>query len=288
MQRGCLPFQIIELSNMKKGLFIFLSLLCVSIHAQQTVPASPKPFPFGIIHQLWSAELNEMRTLNIYVPEEYYFDSLKSFPVIYLLDGSANEDYPHIAGLAQFMSMYELMNPSIIVGIANVDRKRDFTFPTNNAKDKAAIPTSGGSAKFISFIGKELQPYIKSKFRINDRQTLIGQSLGGLLATEILFKKPEFFDTYIIVSPSLWWDDESLLKNAGEYLQGKDYKSKCIYVSVGNEHRIMRRDARTLKRVLKRHTSGAFVKFDYLPHETHATILHRSVYNALELLHKMK
>lgn len=273
---------------MKKGIFIFLYLVCVSLHAQQTVPASPKPFQFGVIHQLWSAELNEMRTLNVYVPEEYYYDSLKAFPVIYLLDGSANEDYPHIAGLTQFMSMYELMNPSIIVGIANVDRKRDFTFPTSVAKDKEAIPTSGGSAKFISFIGKELQPYINSKFRVNSTQTLIGQSLGGLLATEVLLKKPELFDTYIIVSPSLWWDDESLLKKAASLLEGKDYTSKRIYVSVGHEHRIMRRDARALKRVLKHHAKGAFVTFDYLPHESHATILHRSVYNALEVLHKMK
>ncbi|MCA6363409.1 MAG: alpha/beta hydrolase [Bacteroidetes bacterium] len=271
---------------MKKGLFIFLSLVCLSIHAQQTVPALPKPFPFGVIHQLWSAELNEMRTLNIYVPEEYYFDSLKSFPVIFLLDGSAHEDYPHIAGLTQFMSMYELMSPSIIVGIANVDRKRDFTFPTTIKKDKEAIPTSGGSAKFISFIGKELQPYMKSKFRVNTGKTIIGQSLGGLLATEILLTSPELFDTYIIVSPSLWWDNQSLLKKARTYLLAKDYHSKRIYVSVGHEHRIMRRDARALKRILKHHATGASVSFDYLPHETHATILHRSVYHALELLRR--
>jgi uncharacterized protein len=182
--------------------------------------------------------------------------------------------------------MYELMNPSIVIGIANVDRRRDFTFPTTIAKDKQDFPTSGGSAHFISFIEKELQPYVKSKFRTNHERTLIGQSLGGLLATEILLTKPELFATYIIVSPSLWWDNQSLLIKAKAYLQGKDYKSKRIYVSVGHEHRIMRRDARALKWKLKHHAVGAWVSFDYLPHESHATILHRSVYNALEALHK--
>jgi len=32
---------------------------------------------------------------------------------------------------------------------------------------------------------------------------IIGQSLGGLLASEILMKKPELFNKYVIISPSL-------------------------------------------------------------------------------------
>ncbi|MCU0433217.1 MAG: alpha/beta hydrolase-fold protein [Bacteroidia bacterium] len=270
-----------------RGIFLFI-FFSVKLVAQTNTPAPPRPFTMGVIHQLWSAGLGEMRTLNIYLPMEYEADSSRTFPVIYLLDGAADEDFPHIAGLTQFMTMYELMNPSIVVGIANTDRKRDFTFPTTIAKDKQDFPTSGGSAKFISFIEKELQPYIGSHFRINGNRTLIGQSLGGLLATEVLLKKPDLFETYIIVSPSLWWDNESLLKQAPALMKENSPGAKRIYVSVGHEHRIMRRDARALSRTLKRGAGNAFVYFDYLPHETHATILHRSVYNALELLHKKK
>jgi predicted alpha/beta superfamily hydrolase len=100
---------------------------------------------------------------------------------------------------------------SIVVGIGNVDRKRDFTYPSQNKLDQKEFPTSGQSEKFINFLEKELQPFVDSTYRITELKTIIGQSLGGLLTTEILFKKPELFDNYIIVSPSLWWDDEKLL-----------------------------------------------------------------------------
>ena len=67
------------------------------------------------------------------------------------------------------------------------------------------MPNNGGSDKFITFIEKELQPYIERTYSTNDSKTIIGQSLDGLLATEILFKNPKLFNHYIIISPSLWW-----------------------------------------------------------------------------------
>ena len=78
------------------------------------------------------------------------------------------------------------MKKSIVVGIANVDRRRDFTFPTTIEADKKSYPTTGHSDKFIAFIKYELQPNIEKKYKVNTDKTIIGQSLGGLLATEIL------------------------------------------------------------------------------------------------------
>ena len=95
------------------------------------------------IEYLQSEVLNEQRILNVYVPEGT--DSTKRYPVIYVLDGSANEDFIHIVGIVQFMIMSQMMEPSIVVGIANVDRKRDFTYPTSIEKDKQDFPTTGHS-----------------------------------------------------------------------------------------------------------------------------------------------
>lgn len=274
---------------MKRVLLLFLiSLLLLG---QQLLGQQPAPtvFPFGVIDHLYSSELQENRTLNIYLPDGYATDSTARYPVIYLLDGSANEDYPHIAGLAQFMNMYELLPKSIVVGIANVDRKRDFTFPTTVAQDKKDYPTTGSSAKFIAFIEKELQPFIDQHYRSSSAKTIIGQSLGGLLAAEILLKKPDLFDTYVLVSPSFWWDNESLLKQAKTLLKKHPELAKRIYLSVGDEHRVMKRDARKFKRLLTKNTGkGCLIHFEHLKNETHATILHRSVYNALEFFNRKK
>ena len=122
---------------------------------------------------------------------------------------------------------------------------------------------------------------------------LIGQSFGGLLATEILLKKPTLFNKYIIVSPSLWWDNGSLLELKSEIFTA-DFKSQTdIYIGVGKEGltpseppRVMEVDANLLADKLKQSSSkNVNVYFDYLPLENHATILHQAVSNAFKLLY---
>ncbi|MGI8670712.1 MAG: alpha/beta hydrolase [Aridibacter sp.] len=261
-------------------IFLMTFLACFSL-AQDLKVIDEKPFVLGVTHTVRSVELSENRNLNIYLPEGYSKDLKESYPVIYLLDGSADEDFIHIAGLVQFSNFpwVNILPKSILVGIENVDRKRDFTFPTRNEKDKKDFPTTGGSAKFISFIEKELQPFIEKKYRTNSSKMIIGQSFGGLLATEILFKKPELFNSYIIVSPSLWWDDQSLLSIEKKTLKNK----KSIYIAVGKEGDIMEKDARRLHTLLEeRKQANVQIRFEYFPDENHATIFHQAVYKAFQ------
>jgi len=264
---------------------IFYLTVCILFGSFTAVEAqngktSKKPFSIGETLEFQSKILQEKRVLNIYLPQSYHPDSLKQYPVIYLLDGSADEDFIHIAGLVQFGSFpwIEMLPESIVVGIANIDRRRDFTYPTNNKKDKQEFPTAGKSAKFMEAIEKEIQPLIERQYSLNGTTTVIGQSLGGLLATEILWKKPELFDNYIIVSPSLWWDDESLLKK-----KAKTYSTeKLIYIAVGKEGEVMERTAKELSEHIKR--KGTEVFFDYFGEQDHGNILHLAVYNAFEKL----
>ncbi|MCW3128155.1 MAG: hypothetical protein JWO03_3813 [Bacteroidetes bacterium] len=274
---------------MRKPTLIFILLTYfITILSAQSSPEH-KPFVLGITDQIRSAELGEMRTLNIYLPQGYT-DSNTTYPVIYLLDGGAGEDFVHICGIEQFLSeIVDTMPKAIIVGIANTDRKRDFTFSPVSDKDKKLVPTGGGSAKFISFIEKELQPYINRKYKAGKSATLIGQSLGGLLASEILVKKPELFDRYLIVSPSLWWHDESLLADAPEWLGKKLTKETRVYIAVGKEEKQMQEDAKKLADLLK--TSGKTnlkVDYNFMPEENHLTILHNAAYKGFEVLFSKK
>ena len=229
---------------------------------------------------LYSEVLKEERTLNIYLPQSYSTDSIRKYPIIYLLDGSMDEDFIHISGLVQFgsFSWINMLPESIVVGIANIDRKRDFTYPTNNSIDLKDFPTTGHSSEFIRFLGEELQPFIESNYSTNSHEkTIIGQSLGGLLATEILFNRPELFDNYIIISPSLWWDDESLLKR-----EFKDtFSGKNIYVGVGKEGPIMERTAKELYEKLKLNSNPMNTSFyKYFEAQSHGDALHLAVYDA--------
>lgn len=249
-----------------------------------------KPFVLGTIREIQSHQLSEKRTLNIYFPEGYDQNDSLRYPVIYLLDGSSDEDFIHIAGLVQFcnFSWVNIVPKSIVVGIANVDRKRDFTFPTTIVKDKKDFPTTGGSQKFISFIEKELQPFIDKNYKTNSSKTIIGQSLGGLLATEILFKKPTLFDRYIIISPSLWWDKESLLLIKPLTLSPGLHRKTFVYVAVGKEGKIMETDAKKLVSILaESHPKNMKLSFQYFPDENHASILHNAVYKAFESFNEL-
>lgn len=263
----------------KKILIICSFLLAFKfvIFAQTT---AVKPLSIGEIRVLKSKILNEERTLNIYLPQNY--DKTKSYPVVYLLDGSINEDFIHVSGLVQFFNLMYSMPETIVVGIANIDRKRDYTFHTDLKDLQKDYPTTGHSDKFITFLEKEVKPLVQSNYKTADTY-LFGQSLGGLLATEILLKRPEMFNNYFIISPSLWWDDESLLKQAKELLAQSPDTKKFIYISVGKgEHPVMVKDAESIYNILKNSGKKNWtVEYKVMEGDNHATILHRSLYEGL-------
>ncbi len=274
---------------MKQIILALILLLTVqAFYGQESLEKiSETEFSIGKTIKIKSKLLNETRDLNIYLPTNYSQDSLKAYPVIYLLDGGRDEDFIHIAGIVQFgsFSWINMIPESIVVGIGNVDRKRDFTYASQNKLDREEFPTSGKSEKFISFLEKELQPFIDSTYKTTNQKTIIGQSLGGLLTTEILLKKPDLFDHYIIVSPSLWWDDEKLLNE-----QPVTYDSgKSIYIAVGKEGEVMERTAKKLfKKLKKNQKPSTDLFYEFFEDKTHGDVLHIAVYNAFEKIFKQK
>jgi predicted alpha/beta superfamily hydrolase len=280
-----MPFFCI-FSSMKTILLSFFLSLSFFISAQ-------KPFVIGEIKELSSKILNEKRILNIYLPEGYDKDTAH-YSVIYLLDGGADEDFIHISGLVQFNSFEWISRipKTIVVGISNTDRKRDFTFPSTVKEEQKKYPTTGGSGKFISFLESELMPFIKANYKINSNATLIGQSLGGLLASEILLKKPTLFDHYMIISPSLWWDNGSLLNYKTDALKSLPNKIR-VYIGVGKEgkglgitNRTMEEEAKLLEQKISSSDHKNIIsKYDHLPEEDHATILHQAAMNAFKWLY---
>jgi len=261
---------------------IFLCFANVATAQNMAIPkASTAPFSIGETHTFQSAILGEERKLNIYLPTSYDPDSAKTYPVIYLLDGSRDEDFIHVAGLVQFLSFswIDIMPESIVVGIANVDRKRDFTAPSNNEKDNEYLPTNGGAGAFTKFIREEVQPLIEKRYPTSGERSIIGQSLGGLFATETLFIEPSLFDNYFIVSPSLWWDDESLLGASPINLDNV----KSVHIAVGAEGDQMERVARELHvKLMAKRPETMKLSFDYLPEKTHGDVLHAALLEGFE------
>jgi predicted alpha/beta superfamily hydrolase len=118
----------------------------------------------------------------------------------------------------------------IVVGIPVKDRYRDFT-PTC---DSSISKTSGGYNNFISFINKELIPYIDSNYQTAPYKILIGHSLGGLTVMNTIIKSPEMFNAYVAIDPSLWWDNQISLKEANNALSDKEFENKKLFLAIAN------------------------------------------------------
>jgi hypothetical protein len=259
------------------------TLLCAP--RSSLIAQEPATLEFGTVVRLHSTALNEERRLNVYLPPEYKTGA-DPYPVIYLLDGSAHEDYLHAVGLFDFLATYGVMPASIVVGISNVDRRRDFTMPSAEPADLKAAPTSGGAAAFVRFLESDLIPYVTSHYRTSGTSTLIGQSLGGLLATQVLLDRPQLFTNYVIVSPSLWWNKQALLKSAEAALATNRAPNRKMYISEADEGGEMKDAAERLVQLMRSLRPDISCFYEYLPAETHATSLHISLYNAMHLLNK--
>lgn len=273
-------------------IFMLLSLMAVGAVGQ----AKAVPLTIGVTVRIKSAILHEQRIINIYLPPDYTKNDSTRFAVIYVPDGGIAEDFLHIAGLVQFDSQpwVHRLPPSIVVGIENTNRQRDFTFPVNNLDflgkagyKKTDIPSYGGSAAYIAFLEKELLPYINTHYNTNGHNTIIGESLAGLLVTELFATHRPLFDNYIIISPSLWWGNEKLISRilpAAGNEKKKHHVKVYLCAPVKSEDTLMYNDALRLKARLKEiKNMETTLYFDYLPGETHGTVMHQAAYNAFRL-----
>lgn len=200
--------------------FIFYTFFIVlgTLASCTSGPAYTDPIPEHDQFTLDSKQVAESRTINVWTPPEYK-TSTDALPVMYMADGGIkDEDFPHIANTLAELVNTKKIPPVILVGIANTQRRRDLTGPTVIEKDKEIAPVVGGSEKFIAFIKEELFPEIDKRYRTTNKKTIIGESLSGLFVMEVFMLTPEMFDNYIAFDPSLWWNDQYLVKTANEHL----------------------------------------------------------------------
>jgi predicted alpha/beta superfamily hydrolase len=166
-----------------------------------------------------SRVLDETRRINVYTPPRYGADTDARYPVLYMPDGGVEEDFAHVAADVDSAIRAGAMRPMIVVGIENTERRRDMTGPTTVDSDRAIAPRVGGSAAFRAFIAGELMPEVQQRYRTGKERAIVAESLAGLFVLETLLVQPDLFDTYVALSPSLWWNDGALVKGAADRLR---------------------------------------------------------------------
>ncbi|WP_107037977.1 alpha/beta hydrolase [Brumimicrobium mesophilum] len=210
-----------------KLLFLFSIILILTSCA--TKVQYNDPVPIHDTFTLNAPQIGEDRVINVWLPPNY--DSTKDkFPVLYMADGGVvMEDFPHIANTLAKLIEIDSLPPLILVGIENTERRRDLTGFSENMKDSIYCPLSDGAKDFRAFITNELFDEIGEKYRVSDKRGLIGESLSGLFVMETFFLQPEAFDIYIAMDPSLWWNDNYLVKNTEKLMSDFPDRPKKLW-----------------------------------------------------------
>lgn len=239
------------------------------------------PITIGQSYRLESEAMGTERTINVWLPPGYA-ESGERYPVLYLLDGGVAQDFPHIAGIAQLGTIGGTTRDFILVGVETVDRRRELAFPTTDPALRKDYPTAGHSAEFRRFLAEEVKPWAEASYRTSGEDAVIGESLAGLFVVETFLKSPGLFDKFIAISPSLWWDNESLAKESAALLAAQPAGERWLWLALADEKGM------GLDPLLAALKAGAPESlrwhYDPRPQESHATIYHPAALTAIRAL----
>lgn len=264
-------------------LFVVLLILAISAAAQEIAPPIPQRID---IH---SKILNEERTIWVRTPPGYQIGK-GVYPVVYVTD--APEPVNEIGSTIDFLVRNNRMPPLIVVGIGNTDRTRDLTPSHADVKQEdgtvSTYPTSGGADKFLDFIQSELMPEIEKRYRTAPYRIFAGHSFGGLLAIHTLVARPDLFEAYIAVSPSLQWDSGRTLHQAQQFFAGRSELKKTLFFSLaseGNTPNPMGENFEQLKKTLTAGVPKGMVwESARYPDEDHGSTVFRAHYAGLKMV----
>ncbi len=219
---------------MRLLLIIFLSVItmCLSV---AIADETGNVITIGKKHSIASRVLNEEREYWVSLPEGY--DPKQKYPVVYLVDGEYNFEYT--AGILRNLSGVQSKIPKmILVAIPNTNRNRDLT-PTHlteffNGEKTDDFPDSGGAKNFLKFLTTELAPQVEDQYLSQPYRMFVGHSDGGTFGLYANLEEPTFFNSLIIMDPSVWWDSQAMVKMLKGRLSRPPTNKVTLYMSAAN------------------------------------------------------
>jgi uncharacterized protein len=208
------------------------------------------------------------------------------YPHVYLLD--ADYSFAVAKNITDHLTQRHHLPDVLLVAIGydgeqtypqvyRTNRTRDYT-PTHTM-DGGYGPEfqkhSGGGPAFRDFMRQELFPYVEKEFATDGRRVLVGHSYGGLFASWLLLTSPDLFGAYVVVSPSLWYDQRMMFRLVDGVAREGRPPAK-VFLSVGTlegEQQSMLNDLRRLHDALvARQVPGLSLKLAPLDDETHHSV----------------
>ena len=198
-------------------------VFATAFQGQQTQRVSSLTGNIQKIDGFESKALGGKRNIAVYLPPSYQVEKTRKFPVVYMHDGQNVFD-----GMTSYIPNQEwradeaaeslinagIIEPLIIVAIDNGGGERGNEFVP--MKVKSGNGEFGGKADLYGkMLLEEVMPMINGKYRTKtgpENTGLIGSSLGGYVTCYFGIQHPEIFGRLGVMSPSVWVDNQSILK----------------------------------------------------------------------------
>lgn len=267
---------------------VLLSALC------WTRPAAAGEEPaitVGLRTSVQSKVLGEERPLLVSLPESYASSPSARYPVLYVLDGESH--FLHVSSLVEFLSRRGRLPEMIVVAVPNTkDRDHDLTPPFSKTErvDNGQLlidvaPTAGGADTFLRFFNEELIPTVDARYRTQPFRVLMGHSFGGLFAMHTLVNKPESFNAYVAISPSIHWNSAELVRKAPEAFSRLTAPGRILYLDEDATETPNIQRLRTLTQAMKKRKLTALTwHYDEVADEDHGTLPHIGAYTGLKFV----
>lgn len=189
--------------------------------------------------------VNLNRDIYVYLPDGYEKSSTR-YPVLYVHDGQnlydpargyMGQTWNAESSLNELIAR-KLMSPVIVVAIDNTSARMDEYIPEKQAD------------AYLDFIIGTVKPVVDRQLKTkSDRghTAIMGSSLGGLVSLYAGIKHPEIFGSVAALSPSIWWNQRSILAS---YNQAATLPLK-VYLDSGTEGGEEPQDVRQLTQLLE-------------------------------------
>jgi predicted alpha/beta superfamily hydrolase len=165
-----------------------------------------------------SSYLSTPRDIIVYLPAGY--TDTARYPVFYLQDGQnlfdpatafAGQDWQADMIADDLIASGEI-EPILMVGVYNtgVRRVSEYTPTREPGRGKG-----GKGDRYAQMLARELKPFIEQEYRAKKSavDTAVGgSSLGALVSLEAGLLYPRVFGKLAVMSPSVWWDQRSILE----------------------------------------------------------------------------
>ncbi len=210
---------------MKKVITILFLVLLVSCEKEVFSPDLTKEL------SIQSTSNGATYKIKVALPQNYS-PTTQKYDAIYVLDGEENFNF--VAQNCNKLSGELGTSNALVIAIGyGNDRAVDYTPVVGGG---GAVEGGGGAEKFMLFIKNELIPEIENEYSVDTTRisrAILGHSFGGLFGAYAFSKYNMVFGNYILLSPSLWYEDEVVFKiEKGNRIINKN-NTQLVFLGLG-------------------------------------------------------